>query len=597
MIRVTALLASLALLASACQPVPTSTSKPSGPSDPLAAADLRLFSGDYDGAESAYKKLIDGGDALAQAHYALLLDYENRFSEAVVQARAASSANPGSISLARLTRALDWSEDITGALDAGSRAVTSTPVDPLAHVYYAEVLADTAHFELARTELQAGEKAAHDAYTAAEIDREWSNYYRGKSDPLEELNHLQLSLKAQPGFPERMLELVRFHYTAKKPDTAKALLAGLRKRHSRDYGVNVAAGDTAFLHGDAPSAESFYQAALKVRPNGPAASLGLAELDVAVKRDFNAAHDLLLGSLKANPDSADVYTYLRFLDLLLLKTDPAKELAPIQPATPPALAAQRKEAFDRVNAYRSALGLGVVTEAAAISESALAHSYFYLFNFGEPAVQNIKVHEEDPTLPGAFGGNSIARAQHFGYTGKRMSEVISHAYLPKAAVDRWVDTVFHRYPITDPESGFAGYGQAQVGALSIQVLDFDRGDATKQGLVVYPAPDQRNVPSAFLGGEIPDPAPNARYPTGYPITMAVGSGSTLAVTAAELDGPDGKAINGYVISSGAGGLSANEWAVLPRDPLLPAGVYTMKVAGTIDGKTFTKVWSFTATGS
>ena len=375
------------------------------------------------------------------------------------------------------------------------------------------------------------------------------------------------------------------------------MLAGLRKKRSGDYGVDVAAGDSAFLHADATTAEAFYQAALKVRPNGPAASLGYAELDVAVKRDFSAAHDLLLASLKANPDSAEVYTYLRFLDLLVLKTDPAPELAAIQPKAPAAPAAQGKEAFDRVNSYRASLGLAAVAEAAPVSESALAHSYFYLFNFGQPAVLDLKVHDEDPTLPGAFGADPIARAQHFGYSAKRMAEVISHAYLPKAAVDRWMDTVFHRYPITNPESSRAGYGQAQVGALSIQVLDFDLGDPTKQGLVVYPAPDQPNVPSAFLGGEIPDPAPNARYPTGYPITLAVGSGSTLAVSAAELDGPDGKALNGYVIAAGGGGLSDNEWAVLPHDPLLPAGRYTMKVAGTIDGQSFARVWSFTTTGS
>jgi tetratricopeptide (TPR) repeat protein len=597
MIRVTALLTCLALLSTACQSVMPTSTKPSAPSDPLAAADLRLFSGDYDGAEAAYKKLIDGGDTVAQAHYALLLDYENRFSEAVVQAKAASSASPGSVSLARLTRALDWSEDITGALDAGSRAVKAAPVDPLAHVYYAEVLADTAHFDLARTELQAGEKATHDAYTSAEIDREWSNYYRGKGDPLEELNHLELSLKAQPNFPERVLELVRFHYTEMKPDAARALLTGLRKKHSADYGVDVAAGDTAFLHGDAATAESFYQAALKVRPNAPSASLGLAELDIAIKRDFTSAHDLLLSSLKSNPDSADVYTYLHFVDLLLLKTDPDKELASIQPTVPAALATQRKDAFDRVNSYRSALSLGPVTETAAISESALAHSYFYLFNFGQPAVQDVKVHSEDPTLPGAFGADAAARALHFGYTGKRMAEVVSHAYLPKAAVDRWVDTVFHRYPITDPETTRAGYGQAQVGALSIQVLDLDLGDATKQGLIVYPAANQQNVPLAFVGGEIPDPAPNARYPTGYPITLQVGAASNLTVSAAELDGPDGKALNGYVIASGATGLAGNEWAVLPRDPLLPGGRYTMKVAGLIDGTSFARVWSFTATGS
>src|SRR4029077_16561732 len=170
-------------------------------------------------------------------------------------------------------------------LDAGSRAVKSTPVDPLAHVYYSEALADSGNFEAARTELQAGEKAARDAYISAEAEREWANYYRGKGDPLEELNHLELALKAQPDFPERALELARYKYLDQKADAAKSLLTALHKKHAGDYGVSVAAADSAFLHGDANTAESLYQAALKARPNAPAASVGQAELDVAVKRD------------------------------------------------------------------------------------------------------------------------------------------------------------------------------------------------------------------------------------------------------------------------------------------------------------------------
>jgi len=100
------------------------------------------------------------------------------------------------------------------------------------------------------------------------------------------------------------------------------LLAAVREGHATDYGVSVAIGDTAALHQDTTVAEGAYQAALKARPNGPAASLGLAQLDVSVKRDFSAAHDLLLASLRANPNSLDVYDYLYHLDLPVLKTDP-----------------------------------------------------------------------------------------------------------------------------------------------------------------------------------------------------------------------------------------------------------------------------------
>ncbi len=205
------------------------------------------------------------------------------------------------------------------------------------------------------------------------------------------------------------------------------------------------------------------------------------------------------------------------------------------------------------------------------------------------------MHSEDPSLPGAFGADAIARAQHFGYTGQRTAEDISHAYLPTAAVDHWVDAVFHRLTLGDPEAATAGYGQVQVGALSIQVLDLGLAAASTHGPVVYPAPDQANVPDAFLGNEIPDPAPNARYPTGYPITVEVGSGSTLKVQAAQLVGPDGKAVAGYNLDPAL--LAANQWGVLPRDPLATGGRYTFQLSGTIDGQAFQKVWSFTVAAS
>jgi hypothetical protein len=119
--RLIAFLACLGLVLSACQ-TPSTGRPPAAQTaaDPLIAADARLFAGDYDGAESAYLKLIAAENPAARAHYVLLLDYEARFGEAVVQARAAAAAHPDSMTLGHLTRALDWSEDIAGAVEGGA---------------------------------------------------------------------------------------------------------------------------------------------------------------------------------------------------------------------------------------------------------------------------------------------------------------------------------------------------------------------------------------------------------------------------------------------------------------------------------------------
>jgi hypothetical protein len=593
MISRTALLATLLLLITACTPAAGGSPPASAASSGLAAADAKLYSGNYDGAEAAYLKLAAGGDATAMAHHALLLDYENRFPEAVAQARAALQVKPSSTVQASLARALDWSEDLPGALAAGARAVSASGRDPLAHAFYGEALADAAHFPEARAQLKQAEKLARDPYTTSEVEREWANYYRGLGDPLEEVNHLELSLRAQPGFPERALEMARFRYADQEQAAARKLLDGIRTGHSGDYGVNVAAADTAFIQGDLDTAEPFYKAALKLQPTGATASLGEAELLVSGQRDFPGAHDLLLAALRAHPDSAALYDYLYYLDRLILKTDPAAELNPIKPSPPAQRADAAKQALDKVNAFRSGLGLPAVAGSAALDDAALAHAYFWFFNYGQPAVADVKIHTEDPTLPGAFAGDPLARGQHFGYAGPRVAEVISHVYVAGAAVDRWVDAVFHRLPLSDPETVSAGFGEAEAGALSIQVLDLGQGAGGQHDPVAYPGPDQTGVPFAFLGDEIPDPAPGAHYPTGYPITLQVGGSSTLKVTTASLVGPDGHGLNGYELDSTNSDLKDNQWGVLPRDPLLPGSRYTVKVEGTVDGRPFSKTWSFT----
>src|SRR5581483_2161190 len=94
---------------------------------------------------------------------------------------------PDSASLARLTRAYDWSLDVPAAVATGARAVAVQPVDPLAHVFYSEALADAGRFAEAEAQLRAAERAAPpDGYTRSEIYREWANYYRDRQETQSE---------------------------------------------------------------------------------------------------------------------------------------------------------------------------------------------------------------------------------------------------------------------------------------------------------------------------------------------------------------------------------------------------------------------------
>ena len=562
----------------------------------VAAADQRFWSGDYDGAEADYQALAKAGVPGAASHYAIFLAYQSRFSEAVAQARAAVEQKADSAALARLTRALDWSDDVDAAVAAGGRAVTTRPVDPLAHAYYAEALADAGRFADAQRELHLAEKAdPPDGYARAEIFREWANYYRDTGDSQAELNNTELAVKTQPRFPERTLELARYYYVQQKREQAHAALDAASKL-STSYGFHVAAGDSAFYAGDLTAADAQYQAALGVTPAGATASLGSAVVKVVGARNFASAHDTLLAALKHDPTNSTVYEFIWYLDQLVLKKDPVAELTPIAPVLPSALAADRKSALDTVNAYRQQAGVPPVTADPALAEAAEAHAWYTIFNYGQASEAGLGIHTEDPTLPGFIAASFLQRDRAAGYQGTRGSEVINHVFTPPAAVAVWVDSVYHRFPVLDRESQAIGYGEATVGVLAAAVMDIGIGPPTKGQPTLFPPDGAREVPAAFIGHETPDPAPTGtQYPVGYPVTLVMGSDSSFAVQGSRLLGPDGKEIPGFALLPSQQ-LDQGEWSFMALDPLRTGATYTAEVTGTLDGQPFSRRWSFTVTG-
>jgi hypothetical protein len=595
-IRLLSLALCLAALV-ACQ-TPLTTARPSptpssGGDSRVLAADAKLFAGDYDGAEAAYRSLAASNVPGGAAHLSTLLAYESRFSEAVAQAQAAVELHADSDSLARLTRALDWGQDVDAAVQAGARAVATKPVAVLAHVFYSEALADAGRYDAARRELGLAEDMGGDAFVQAEIDREWANYYRSHGDAQSELNYTELAVKTQPRFPERQLDLIRFDYGNQREDAARALSDKLLAAHAKSYPLLVAAADAALVGGDTERAPSLYRAAAGVRPEGAEAAVGLAEVAALVQRDFNAAHDVLLAALQRDATSSAVYEFLRYLDLLVLKKDPAAELGPIAPQRPGQLAADRKAAMDAANGVRSALGVVALQEDPALDEAAQAHAYYYLFNANQSQVSGTGIIAEDSSLPGYTGSRSIDRDRHFGYGGARGVELANHLLTAPASVHSSANSVYHRLPLLDREVVAAGYGEARVGPIGISVLDLGAGPPATGDPIAYPADGQSDVPAAFVGAEVPDPLPQGSItPAGYPVTLVVGGAQQLAVTTGRLLGRDGKEVASYTLSPG-NQIGASQWALVPKRPLEPGTKYTVEVSGTVDGQSFSRRWSFT----
>ena len=165
---------------------------------------------------------------------------------------------------------------------------------------------------------------------------------------------------------------------------------------------------------------------------------------------------------------------------------------------------------------------------------------------------------------------------------------------PTLSADVWMATIFHRLGLIDPYYENMGYGHGTSGTGRVDVVDLAHGTSNtdRTQVIVFPAAQQTNVPLAGAA-EAPSPLPpGAPYTFGYPVTIQPAAFSQLAVTQAELKGPNGATVEVYPNPSGCGTAC---YALIPTAPLLPATTYTAHVVGTVDGKPFERTWNFTTT--
>ena len=136
-----------------------------------------------------------------------------------------------------------------------------------------------------------------------------------------------------------------------------------------------------------------------------------------------------------------------------------------------------------------------------------------------------------------------------------------------------------------------GFGDAYLGPMTVQVMDMSYREVSTGRVILYPAANQVNVPLAFNGNEIPDPAPNAAYPIGYPVTATFDRNAKVTIGAFHLRDPSGADLPG--ISLPPSGETENSFAFLANTPLQPAATYSADLTYTLNGVTGRKTWRFT----
>jgi uncharacterized protein YkwD len=130
-----------------------------------------------------------------------------------------------------------------------------------------------------------------------------------------------------------------------------------------------------------------------------------------------------------------------------------------------------------VNAHRALAGLRPVVFDPERSGACLAHARYCALNYGHPLLEGLRMHDEDPRLPG------------FTQQGKQAGKasVICNRDDPCRSVDSWMQTFYHRIPILEPRLKSIAFGYAWCAKQPSWMCVMNTRDG-KEGAPGQPAP-------------------------------------------------------------------------------------------------------------
>jgi len=167
-----------------------------------------------------------------------------------------------------------------------------------------------------------------------------------------------------------------------------------------------------------------------------------------------------------------------------------------------------------VNSLRAMSGLPSVTEDATLDAAALAHSTYLVQN-------NTGGHDETPGNPGYTAAGYAAGQNSVVFGGSSTGPASYQPNTPNAAIDSWLDSVYHSVPLLNPtwtKTGFGFYMQ-QTGsddnvttttAATMDVWDCSGSQGTPASANTTPG-----VAGALSSVTCPA-APPAKYPVMFP---------------------------------------------------------------------------------
>jgi uncharacterized protein YkwD len=250
-----------------------------------------------------------------------------------------------------------------------------------------------------------------------------------------------------------------------------------------------------------------------------------------------------------------------------------------------------ERALARLNTFRQSAGLKPVRMDVERSKACMAHADYLARHLEQ--TPDVRINEERSDLP--------------GYT-KAGQEVGAHALIrlgcgfsPSDAIDWIMASVLNRHFVLNPALRSAAFGAAlhgpRAGAIWVISIPFERTGPADPQPTLYPGPDQTEVP-LYFGRDLSTLMPGQPKGTaaGFAVTVNFPPGQRVNDVEAVFADAGGKELECWVSTPekmlpGAG--RYNQIVLVPKKPLSPASIYAARVRAVVNGKPWTRKWSFT----
>lgn len=255
-------------------------------------------------------------------------------------------------------------------------------------------------------------------------------------------------------------------------------------------------------------------------------------------------------------------------------------------------------AFNEMNGFRKAIGLGLLAQNSALDTASKNHATYI-------ATNQIFSHVEDSSKPGFTGINPTDRDTFAGYQGAVLGGEVVGVGGGQIGIRGLINTIYHRDLLAF--QGFTDVGIGFTNGWSTPlVIDFGTHKAQKNAsdfTTTYPFDGQTNLPLTMMG-ESPNPLPdlsltNSDFPTktSSPVSFYSAAGTVVTVTSftvtqvGQLTPITTKLLT--VNNDANNRILSNAAHLIGNAPFLQNTQYAVSFIGTVNGVAVSKKWSFT----